>query len=261
MLNLSQITEYYSAPERKFKRNILREYLQYKILEIIFNSKAGQKMSFLGGTALRIVYGSPRFSEDLDFDNFSLTEKDFAELADKIRVDLAKQGYRVEIKNIFKGAYRCYVKLPEVLFDNELSNLRQEKIVIQVDTAPHLFGYDRELKNINKFDVFTQIYATPVDIILSQKIYAALNRKRTKGRDFYDIVFLLSRTMPNYGYLNAKLGVKNGSDLKKMLLSKTADFDFETMAEDVKPFLTDDSGVKRVKLFLPYIKSLEMRRS
>jgi len=259
MLNLSQITEYYSAPERKFKRNILREYLQYKILEIIFNSKAGQKMSFLGGTALRIVYGSPRFSEDLDFDNFSLTEKDFAELADKIRVDLAKQGYRVEIKNIFKGAYRCYVKLPEVLFDNELSNLRQEKIVIQVDTAPHLFRYDRELKNINKFDVFTQIYATPVDIILSQKIYAALNRKRTKGRDFYDIVFLLSRTMPNYGYLNAKLGVKNESDLKKMLLSKTADFDFETMAEDVKPFLTDDSGIKRVKLFLPYIKSLEMK--
>ena len=57
-------------------------------------------MSFLGGTALRIVYGSPRFSEDLDFDNFSLTEKDFAELADKIRVDLARQGYRVEIKNI-----------------------------------------------------------------------------------------------------------------------------------------------------------------
>ncbi len=256
MLNLSQIAEYYSKPERKFKRNILREYLQYKILEIIFNSKPGQKMSFLGGTALRIVYGSPRFSEDLDFDNFGLTEEDFTALADKIRIDLARQGYQVEIKNVFKGTYRCYVKLPEVLFDNELSDLRQEKIVIQIDTAPHLFEYGLELKNINKFDVFTQIYATPVDIILSQKIYAALNRKRAKGRDFYDIVFLLSRTMPNYEYLDVKLGIKDGSDLKNILLSKAADFDFEAMAEDVKPFLTDDSDVKRVKLFLPYIKGL-----
>jgi Uncharacterized conserved protein len=101
MLNLSQITEYYSKPERKFKRNILREYLQYKTLEIIFNSKAGQKMSFLGGTALRIVYGSSRFSEDLDFDNFNLTEKDFVGLANEIRVNLIKQGYQVEMKKRF----------------------------------------------------------------------------------------------------------------------------------------------------------------
>jgi len=260
MLNLSQIEEYYSQAERKFKRNILREYLQYKILEIVFNSKAGQKMSFLGGTALRIVYGSVRFSEDLNFDNFDLSEEEFTGLSDEIRVALVKQGCNVQIKNVFKGAYRCYIKLPEILFDNKLSDLRGEKIVIHVDTAPHNFTYGKELKNINKFDVFTQIYATPVDIILSQKIYAAVNRKRVKGRDFYDIVFLLSRTTPNYEYLNAKLDVKNGSDLKKILLSKTASFDFKAMAKDVKPFLTDDGGLKRVELFLPYIESLEMEK-
>jgi hypothetical protein len=62
-------------------------------------------MSFLGGTALRIVYGSPRFSEDFGFLTISASRKKiFAELADKIRVDLAKQGYRVEIKNNFLRA-------------------------------------------------------------------------------------------------------------------------------------------------------------
>ena len=62
MLNLKQIEEYYPKNLRAFKKNILREYLQYKILEIIFNSKVVNKLSFLGGTALRIIYNNTRFS-------------------------------------------------------------------------------------------------------------------------------------------------------------------------------------------------------
>ena len=73
MLTLSQITEQYAEALRPFKRNILREYLQYKILEIMFASEYATKLSFLGGTALRIVYGNTRFSADVDFDNFRLT--------------------------------------------------------------------------------------------------------------------------------------------------------------------------------------------
>lgn len=257
MLNLPNIEKYYLEKERPFKRNILREYLQYKILEIIFDSKIGRKLAFLGGTALRIIHGNGRFSEDLDFDNFGITEKEFSNLAGEIKKGLELQGYLVGIKNVFKGAYRSYIKMPGVLFDNELSDLREEKIMIQIDTVPHDFAYSRDSKIINKFDVFTQIYTTPPDILLSQKIYAALNRSRAKGRDFFDIVFLLPITAPNYKYLQAKVGIKNGKELKDALIYKTADFDFNALAKDVEPFLINADDGKKIKMFVPYIKSLE----
>jgi len=258
MLNLSSIEKYYPKNEQYFKKNILREYLQYKILEIIFNSKFGQKLAFLGGTNLRIVHGNSRFSEDLDFDNLGLSEEQFASLASEIKKGLELQGYQVEIKNVFKGAYRSYIRMPDILFDNELSDLRNEKILIQIDTAPHDFNYTRDLEILNKFDVFTQIHTTPLDVLLSQKIYASLNRSRAKGRDFFDIVFLLPQTKPNYKYLEKKLGIKNGKELKKEIISKTVDFDFIKLAEDVEPFLINPNDSKKVKMFVSYIHSLEL---
>lgn len=257
MLSLSNIEKYYPENERPFKRNILREYLQYKILEIIFNSKIGQSLTFLGGTALRIVYNNSRFSEDLDFDNFNLTEEQFVSLIEEVKKGMELQGYKVEIKNVFKGAYRSYIRMPDVLFDNKISGLQDEKIMIQIDTMPHVFDYKKELKILNKFDVFTQINSTPIDILLSQKIYAALNRSRAKGRDFFDIVFLIPQTKPNYEYLKAKLNIKNGQELKDTLISETSSLNFEELARDIEPFLINIEDSKKVKMFIPYIKSLE----
>lgn len=139
MLNISQIEQYYPENLRAFKRNILREYLQYQILEIIFNSAFANRISFLGGTALRIVHDNTRFSEDLDFDNFGLSQDEFSLLTQEVRRGLVKRGYRVEIRNVFKGAYRCYVKIPKILFDNKIASLEEEKIMIQIDTMPHDF--------------------------------------------------------------------------------------------------------------------------
>ncbi|PIW92942.1 MAG: hypothetical protein COZ87_03985, partial [Candidatus Moranbacteria bacterium CG_4_8_14_3_um_filter_43_15] len=116
MLSLAEIEKYYPENIRAFKRNILREYLQYKILQIIFNSKYANKLSFLGGTALRIVHDNARFSEDLDFDNFGLKEKEFDEISQLVKKHLELEGYEVEVRNIFKDAYRCYVRIPKLLF-------------------------------------------------------------------------------------------------------------------------------------------------
>ena len=257
MLSLKNIEQYYPENEKPFKRNILREYLQYKILEIIFNSKYAQDVIFLGGTALRIVHNNTRFSEDLDFDNFGLTEDQFADLANVVKKGLELQGYEVEIKNVFKGAYRSYIRMPGVLFENEMSNMREEKIMIQIDTVPHAFDYTKDTKILNKFDVFTQIFVTPIDILLSQKIYAAVSRTRAKGRDFFDIVFLIPKTKPNYEYLEKKLGIKNSKELKEALLSKTADLDFDELAKDIEAFLINSDEGKKVRLFREYIQSVE----
>lgn len=47
--------------------NILREYLQHLFLSYFYKRKDSEKVLFKGGTALKFIYGSPRFSEDLDF--------------------------------------------------------------------------------------------------------------------------------------------------------------------------------------------------
>lgn len=258
MLSLREIEKYYPENIRMFKRSLLREYLQYKILQIIFDSKYANKLSFLGGTALRIVHDNTRFSEDLDFDNFGLKEKEFDEISLAVKKRLELEGYEVEIRNVFKGAYRCYVRIPGLLFDSGLSGYAEEKILIQLDTAPHGFRYVPEKVMLNKFDVFTEINVTPLDIILSQKIFAIFNRKALKGRDFYDTVFLLSKTKPDYGYLRLKLKIGNGRALKDKLLALDGKVNFRELARDVEPFLFNSEDSKKAALFVKYIKSAEL---
>jgi predicted nucleotidyltransferase component of viral defense system len=257
MLNLSQIEQYYPENLHPFKKNILREYLQYKILEIIFNSKYSKNLSFLGGTALRIIYGNTRFSEDLDFDNFDFSKSDFSSLTKEIKNGLEKEGYKVEIRNVFKGAYRCYIKIPGILFDNKISNLEGEKIMIQIDTVESSFDYKPDKKILNKFDVFTQISITPLDILLSQKIYATFNRRRPKGRDFFDIIFLLSKTKPNYDYLLQKAKIENSEELKKKMISSAKKIDFKELVKDIEPFLFYPKDSKKIEMFPEYIKQVE----
>lgn len=158
MITLEQILAAYPENLRAFKESILKEYLQYKILNSIFNSEYANKLAFLGGTALRIVYNSTRFSEDLDFDNFGLSESEFISLSKIVQRDLILEGLEVEINTV------------------------------------------------------------PKDLLLSQKIYASVNRKRIMGRDFFDIVFLQGiGAKPNFAYLKKNIGIDNQKELKTKL--------------------------------------------
>lgn len=106
---------------------------------------------------------------------------------------------------------------------------------------------------LNKFDVFTSILCTPKDVLPAQKFYALLNRARKKGRDFYDIIFLMRDTQPNFRYLEEKMNIKNGKELKERLDTELKDTDLKAMAEDVKPFLFRSDEVKKILLFKEYI--------
>jgi predicted nucleotidyltransferase component of viral defense system len=95
--------------------------------------------------------------------------------------------------------------------------------------------YQPEVMLLNKFDVFTEIRVTPLNMLLSQKIYTAVNRKRPKGRDFYDITFLSGRTKPDLGFLNRKLGVATAERFRKEISARIAAYDFKNLAVDVAP--------------------------
>lgn len=259
MLALSEILKYYPEQLRPFQRFIIREYLQFKILQIVFDHATyANKFCFLGGTCLRIVHNNSRFSEDLDFDNFNLTEDDFNKLSVIIAEGLKYEGYEVEIKNVVKGAYHCYIRFPELLYKEGLSGHQEEKILIQLDTEAQNFDFEAERFILNKFDVFTEVLSTPQDILLSQKFYAILNRPRPKGRDFFDAVFLLSKTKPNYDYLNLKVGIENPKLLKESILERCSQIDMNEMANDVAPFLFNPRDVKLVKLFEAFMQQQEL---
>jgi hypothetical protein len=258
MLDLQQIKNEYSEPLQGYERAIVREYLQVKILQAIFESKQARKLSFLGGTALRIVHGNNRFSEDIDLDNFGLSWQAFGELTQRVKLFLELEGFLVETSMVAKDAFHCDLRFPELLFEQGLSPHQQEKILIQLDTVAQGYPYSPEIKIVNKFDVFTEIRVTPLNVLLSQKIFTAVNRKRPKGRDFYDITFLLSKTKPDFGFIHQKMGIGAPESLREEFLLKIEDFDFEALAGDVAPFLITKEQVKRVVKFREFWKQVDL---
>lgn len=261
MIDLSQIKNSYSSDLHKFERGMLREYLQYQILAIIFTHPLARKLSFLGGTCLRIVHGLPRFSEDIDFDNKKLSEAEFTILGRYLEKELTKVGFLVEIRFVSKGAFHCYIKFPELLFEQGLSPQKSEKILIQIDTFDQGSEYESEIFILNKFEFFTQVRTTPKNIILSQKLWTITQRPRLKGRDFFDIMFLFQNTLPDLGFLQAKFGKKPLSEILAEILEKLEGTDYKAVAEDVRPFLVKDGDVAKIKLFPEFIKQVMVRNS
>ena len=234
------------------KQFLLREYLQYEILTIIFTSKFAHRYTFLGGTCLRICYGTERFSEDLDFDNQDLTVAEFEETARIIKRQMELRGFRIELKFAYKGAYHCSIKFPGLLYGYELSGHREAKLFIKMDTEKQQYHYHRELVPIDLVGIGTEVPAVPLSLLASQKIAAIVGRKRPKGRDFYDLAWCLERTIPDYGYLDRRFQVSNADQLRRFVRHKIAEFDFDHLAEDVRPFLFHLSDVEAIREFPTY---------
>ncbi|NBC26307.1 MAG: nucleotidyl transferase AbiEii/AbiGii toxin family protein [Bacteroidetes bacterium] len=258
MLSLRELQPYYPENLHRFPRFIIREYMQYKILEIIFESRHATDLCFLGGTCLRTVHGNRRFSEDLDFDNISLNAESFEVISGEIRKGLQREGYQVELKTVMKGAWHCYIKIPDLLYDEGLSGYKEEKILIQLDTEPQDYEYEPETFILNRFEVFTTILTTPLPLLMAQKLYAIVNRNRNKGRDFYDVLFLMGRDVkPDFGYLQQKISVSDVEELKKTILKSCQQLNMDAMATDVEPFLFDPSEMKKVRQFEEIVRQYQ----
>jgi predicted nucleotidyltransferase component of viral defense system len=255
MISLHQIVEEYPPQLRGHRESILKEYLQYKILQSIYDTKYADSLVFLGGTALRILHGNTRFSEDLDFDNLGLTSAQFHDLSGSIKKTLELEGLQVEIDVKTQQAYRIKIKIPKILYESGLAPISDQKILIQIDTVPQNFDYQPDSPLLNKFEVFTQIKAVPKDILLAQKLYACLHRPRIMGRDFFDIVFLYGiGAQPNYRYLKRNIKVSDKPALKAYLLKNTKDLHFEQLAQDVQPFLFNPRDSMKITLFREFVE-------
>lgn len=250
MLDLKAISQYYPEQLRPFKDFLLREYLQHKILEVVYGSKFANKLVFIGGTCLRILHNNQRFSEDLDFDNFGCTEADWVQLSDLILTSLEEEGYLVEMKVLHKNAWHCYIRFPGILFAEGLSGFKEQNILIQLDVEPQGYDFIPGKKLLNKFDVFTDIITAPLSLLMAHKCYAVLNRPRNKGRDFFDLAFLMALGIqPDMEFIKMKTGIKSITNLKKQLLSRISELDMKEMAKDVSPFLFQERDKLKVERF------------
>lgn len=254
MLDIEQIASFYPTPLQPYKKNLLREYLQYKILEALFESPLSRKLAFMGGTCIHIVHGGPRFSEDLDFDNRGIDPGDFKILSEKVKRRLELQGFSVELKITFHDAFRAYLRFPGLLHAYGISGHRDEKLLIQIDAEPQEFEYAKAPYILNKFDVFSRIHVVPADILISQKIYCIFNRRRPMGRDFFDVAFLMGKSGVNFDYLAEKLAIRSRETLREKLLSRCARLDFERLAKDLEPFVYSKKELNRVILFPDFVR-------
>lgn len=166
--------------------NIRREYAQHLFLSYIFREHESASLFFKGGTALRLAFRSPRFSEDLDFDATIRDRKVWEAVVEQALLEISREGVAVDVDESkttsggYLGIIRMFDKSESVVIHLEFS-FRKGKAAGEVVTIAN--------DCIPAYPV--RILATP-DLV-EGKMKALFDRK--KARDFYDLYFMLRANM------------------------------------------------------------------
>jgi len=259
MISFDEIKSFFAESLRRnpsYFEYLLKEYFHYRMLDIIFSGEYASKLSFIGGTNLRILHHIQRFSEDLDFDCFHLSREEFFQLTDRVILRLREEGIMVKAedkeKDLKIAAFRRNIIFPGLMFELGLTGHREKKLLIKIECEPHHYIYEPAKPIIQKFNVFTQIFAPSPDILLSMKTGAVL--ERGKGRDYYDFIFLSGLTDPDFGYLDMKFGITHHAQLYERILESCETTDFENKSRDFEKLVIDPEETRKVLLFREYIQ-------
>lgn len=244
----------YNLPQEK-KRAILREYLQTKILSLIYQEAISKNLFFVGGTALRILHGLDRFSEDLDFDSVGITPSQIQKLVKTVLHRLEQEDTLVEFYQN-TTAKKCYYELrfPSLLGKLKLSSNAGEKLMIKLDIEGTWQGQKRETVFVNRYGFLATVVTKPLDQMLVEKLAAYLGRKETQARDLYDLVWLLSRgikpdlTFAQTNHLPPNLLQKAR---KKYIMEKNSLSKYKIK---LRPFLFDERKVYNLDFFEDLVK-------
>lgn len=217
--------------------NIMREYLQNIVLSHLYHHPLSDKLAFKGGTALRLLFNSPRFSEDLDFSG-ALRAYHVKEILEETFQEISRETIPFEIvdSSPTSGGYfalyrfEVYNQIIGIEFNFSFrQSVKTEPIVVITPLIPDY-----------------QCMALPLKQMVKEKMEALLSRK--KPRDFFDLYFLL-RARKEIGVI---------IPLKERLLKEVSRLDAKMIQRELKIFLP--ISMHQILKDFPKTLALELNR-
>jgi predicted nucleotidyltransferase component of viral defense system len=260
-----QLLSAYDVKSVEESLRALREIMQEIALLGLWRSKFFEKGAFYGGTALRVLYGLDRFSEDLDFTLLGKNEGfDLADHSEALKRELASFGFSVEIESRAKPAgaaiQSAFLKadtrtqMITVEFDDALIRQvhrnRVLKIRLEVDTDPPA-GFTTEIRYLLRPVPFA-VKTLSLPDLFAGKMHAVLCREwksRAKGRDWYDLVWFaachpemrlshLEQRMRQTGHWAGPASLTE-ADLRGLMARRIDKIDIDQIRGEVEPFVKD----------------------
>lgn len=265
---LKMLEKYDCGSSNEYSR-ALREILQEIVLLGLWRSRFFEHAAFYGGTALRILYGLDRFSEDLDFS--LLTSNSGFELGrygESLEKELEAFGFNVQweerskavdtsIQSAFLKA-NTYEQLLVITRDEDITGGihpgRMTRIKVEVDTDPPT-GFSTESKYLLlPIPFYVRTYT--LSDLFAGKMHAIICRKwktRVKGRDWYDLVWYaanhpelnlahLEQRMRQSGHWKGPSPITE-EDFRGILAGTIDDLDVESARKEVEPFVRDPLAI------------------
>jgi len=246
----------YAPTSQRDELNAIKEIAQEIALCSLARSNFFNSAAFQGGSCLRIVHKLNRFSEDLDFILFE-SNKTFVwePFLKALQSEFAL--YNLEIQVIDRSKADQAVKqafLKDTSFGKVLvlthprspSDKQSVQIKLEIDTNPpagsnfqtHYLDFPYE------FSIVTQ----DLPSLFASKCHALLCRPYTKGRDWFDFVWYVSKKIvPNYVHLTNALQqagpwqgqnvIASGEWLVEALKNKIVTVDWTVAKTDAEYFL------------------------
>ena len=249
MISLESIKGFFPEELRagQFAKHILKEYVECLALEW-----------FIGGTNLRLTKDIDRFSEDLDFDCKELTPDDFMRFTDALIAYLTNNGLSATAKEKESDrltAMRRSILFPGLLHELGLSAFKEERFLMKIEAQDQGRDYKKVSVDVRRCGFFFPVNVPNEATLCAMKLSALLTR--AKGRDFYDAIFLLQRTEPDYSFFTlSHPEITDLASLKAALKAKSESVDLELKRRDVAHLLFHHERADLVPRFPAFVDSL-----
>ena len=242
----------------------MREIIQQITLFGLWRSGFFEYAAFYGGTALRVLHGLPRFSEDIDF---SLLQKNMhfsiGPYLSGIQTELSGFGFEVEItagEKKYGPVESAFIKAntrihllevaPGSVISDTVPKNQRMKVKLEVDTDPPGVFTTQSLPVLEPLPFYVRSYSLPD--LFAGKMHCVLFRKwkkRVKGRDWYDMLWFLRNEIPVH-LLHLEQRMRQSGDWIREHTVTREDFlalyrdrvdtvDFSQAASDILPFIRD----------------------
>jgi predicted nucleotidyltransferase component of viral defense system len=266
---IEQMLEKYPLESRGDYENALREVFQELALLGLWRGKFFEHAAFYGGTALRILYGMNRYSEDLDFSLLKPVDGfDFSPFCRCIENELQSWGFPVSVelkkKTVDTAIESAFLKagtLQQMITINAPAEITGSahrnqilRIKLEIDTEP-AGGFETETRFLTAPIPFSvRVYKE--EFLFAGKMHALLFRNwknRIKGRDWYDWVWYAARgTKLHLAHLEVRMresgdwsggAALTADHLRVLLKDKIESLDVELAKKDVVHFLRDKDSI------------------